>query len=166
MQYWEKISPCVKTYHITLSIFDVSVAVFNFCVPFFLLLSLSLRTFQGSNRNQIIGAVGFRKQRPGKPEDSLIPEVQMVIATCWKENPNERMKPLNLLVILNGSTAVLVKEEKDKEDKEKTEEELKGEEEEGKEDDEGEGYGESDTGIVSGRLLARVEKSVSALESD
>jgi len=111
MQYWETLSPCVKAYHITLSIFDVSVALLNICVPFFLLLSLSLRTFQGSNRNQIVGAVGFGKQRPGKPEDSLIPEVQMVIATCWKENPNERMRPLNLFGILNGSKAKLVKEE-------------------------------------------------------
>jgi len=41
----------------------------------------------------------------------LIPEVQMVIATCWKENPNERMRPLNLFGILNGSKAKLVKEE-------------------------------------------------------
>jgi len=164
MQYCEKISPCVKAYHITLSIFDVSVALLNICVPFFLLLSLSLRTFQGSNRNQIVGAVGFGKQRPGKPEDSLIPELQMVIATCWKENPNERMKPLNLLSILNGSKAELVKKEKDQEDTEKKQEELKEEEEGGKEDDEGEGYGESETGIVSGRLSASVDES--GLEAD
>ena len=74
--------------------------------------------------------MGFGKQRPGKPEYSLIPEVQMVIATCWKENPKERMKPLNLLVILNGSETVRVKEEEDKEDKVTKEEELKGEDEE------------------------------------
>jgi len=166
MQYWEKISLCVEAYHITLSIFDVSVALLNFCVHFFLLISLSLRTFQGSNRNQIVGAVGFRKQRPGKPEDSLIPEVQMVIATCWKENPNERMNPLNLLGVLNGSKAELVKEEKGQEDTEKRQEELTGEEEEGKDDDEGEGYGESDTDIVSGRLSARVKESVSGLRAD
>jgi len=166
MQYWETLSPCVKAYHITLSIFDVSVALLNICVHFFLLLSLSLRTFQGSNRNQIVGAVGFGKQRPGKPEDSLIPQVQMVIATCWKENPNERMKPLNLLGILNGSKEKLVKKEEDQGDTEKKQEELKGEEEGGKEDDEGEGYGESETGIVLGRLLARVEESVSGLEGD
>jgi len=43
---------------------------------------------------------------------------------------------------------------------------LKGEEEEGKEDDEGEGYGESETGIVLGRQSARVEESVSGLEGD
>jgi len=56
------------------------------------------------------------------------------------------------LLILNGSEAVLVKEEQDKEDKEEKEEKLKGEEEEGEEDVEGEGYGESDTGITSRRL--------------
>ena len=54
----------------------------------------------------------------------------MVIATCWKENTKERMKPLNLLVILNGSETVRVKEEEDKEDKVTKEEELKGEDEE------------------------------------
>ena len=45
-----------------------------------------------------------------------------------------------------------MKEEQDKEDKEEKEEKLKGEEEEGEEDVEGEGYGESDTGITSRRL--------------
>jgi len=70
-----------------------------------------LKLFQGANKNQIIGAVGFGKQRPGKPEDSSISEVQMVIATCWKEEPNERVKPMELLVILNGNEAVLVLEE-------------------------------------------------------
>jgi len=70
-----------------------------------------LRLFQGANKYQIIGAVGFGKQRPGHPEDSSIPEVQIVIDRCWKENPTERMTPLNLLNILNGSEAVAVKEE-------------------------------------------------------
>jgi len=54
--------------------------------------------------------VGFGKQRPGKPKDSLISEVQMVIATCWKEKANKRMTPLDLHVILSSSKAVLVKD--------------------------------------------------------
>jgi len=70
-----------------------------------------LKLFQGANKNRIIGAVGFGKQRPGKPEDSSIPDVQMVIATCWKEDPSERLKPMDLLVILSGNEAVLVQEE-------------------------------------------------------
>jgi len=67
---------------------------------------------------------------------------------------------------LNGSKAVLVNEEKDKEDKEKKGKELKGEEEKGNEDVGSEGYGESDTGIVSERLLVGVEERVSGVEGD
>jgi len=78
-------------------------------------VSVCLRLFQGADKNQIIGAVGFGKQRPGEPEESSIPEVQMVIATCWKEDPKERVKPLDLLVILSHTEAELVKE-KDVED--------------------------------------------------
>eukprot|EP00277_Geminigera_cryophila_P008889 CAMPEP_0179410848 /NCGR_PEP_ID=MMETSP0799-20121207/3550_1 /TAXON_ID=46947 /ORGANISM="Geminigera cryophila, Strain CCMP2564" /LENGTH=64 /DNA_ID=CAMNT_0021182813 /DNA_START=72 /DNA_END=263 /DNA_ORIENTATION=+ len=47
--------------------------------------------FKGADRNQIIGAVGYGKERPGAPEDSSILQVQMLIATCWKEDPQERL---------------------------------------------------------------------------
>jgi len=52
-------------------------------------------------QNQIIGEVGFGKHLTGKPEDSSIPQVRMVIAACWKENPKERLKPLDLLAIFS-----------------------------------------------------------------
>jgi len=58
---------------------------------------------QGADRNQIIGAVGYGKERPGAPEDSSILQVQMLIATCWKENPQERLKPLDLLALCSAS---------------------------------------------------------------
>jgi len=65
---------------------------------------------QGADRNQIIGAVGYGKERPGTPEDSSIPQLQMVIATCWKEVPKERMKPLDLLALFSASQIGVVGE--------------------------------------------------------
>ena len=58
---------------------------------------------QGADRNQIIEAVSYGKERPGTTEDVLIPQVQMVTATCWKEDPKERMKPLYLLALFSAS---------------------------------------------------------------
>jgi len=58
---------------------------------------------QGADRNQIHGAVGYGKERPGTTEDISIPQVQMVIARCRKEDPKERMKPLDLLALYSAS---------------------------------------------------------------
>ena len=58
--------------------------------------------FKGVARNAIIGSVGYGDQRPGKPEDSSIPQVQQAIAACWKKNPSERKTASQLLDILNG----------------------------------------------------------------
>ena len=55
-------------------------------------------------RNAIIGTVGFGDKRPGKPEDSSIPQVQQAIAACWKKNPTERKTASELLDILNGNS--------------------------------------------------------------
>ena len=60
--------------------------------------------FQGVARNAIIGTVGFGDKRPGKPEDSSIPQVQQAIAACWKKNPTERKTASELLDILNGNS--------------------------------------------------------------
>jgi len=56
---------------------------------------------QGADTNQIIGAVDYGKERPGMPEDSSISQMQIVIATCWKD-PKERMKPLELLALFSA----------------------------------------------------------------
>jgi len=58
--------------------------------------------FRGVAKNAIIGTVGFGDQRPGKPEDSPIPQVQQAIAACWKKHPSERKTPSQLLDILDG----------------------------------------------------------------
>ena len=60
--------------------------------------------FQGVARNAIIGTVGFGDKRPGKPEDSSIPQVQQAIAACWQKNPRERKTASELLDILNGNS--------------------------------------------------------------
>jgi serine/threonine protein kinase len=46
--------------------------------------------WQGKNIADIISAVGFRKERPGTPEDSSIPQMQKAIAACWVQEVAER----------------------------------------------------------------------------
>ena len=58
--------------------------------------------FRGMSRDAICLSVGGHNQRPGKPEDSSIPEVQRAIAACWRKNPDERKSAPELLDILNG----------------------------------------------------------------
>jgi len=53
---------------------------------------------QGAESNQIIGAVGYGKERPGAPEDSFIPQVQMLIVKCWNEEPNECLTLVGRLI--------------------------------------------------------------------
>ena len=62
--------------------------------------------FKGVARNAIIGTVGFGDERPGKPADSSIPQVQQAIATCWKKNPSDRKTASQLLDILDGKEEV------------------------------------------------------------
>ena len=53
---------------------------------------------QGADTNQIIGAVDYGKEWPGMP----ISLMQIVIATCWEEDPKERMKLLELLALFSA----------------------------------------------------------------
>jgi len=45
----------------------------------------------------------MRNQRPGKPEDSAIPQVRVAIAACWQDNPGDRKTATELLRILNSN---------------------------------------------------------------
>lgn len=56
--------------------------------------------FKGDRKEFVIGSVGYGNQRPGKPEDCGIRQLQEVVTSCWKQDPRDRKTADELLDIL------------------------------------------------------------------